>query len=299
MVRVALCLFFFAGLFLSCEAGGHVWFGKLFRSRIPIHYVDYGVDSSTSNSRPDIDFIKLGQNPAILSLLDEVDLENLVLTDGFKGMLSTLIDSPYVPSAFQPLLKKLGPYIPYAINNYLACGGEEKPFFDAIDSVRDNPLVKPFLNDTSLLESTLGNSELIAATLPVLYSSVVTNNPPMYDWLVTLPVQCIVDQGYVQPMAVIMAEDTSFDQVAAALPKLVDDYYNTGCVSEQMLAFAPVLLEAFGLPPAQQTSAIFQSKGTTPTGEQVGFTTPFKGGPSILQCLTPNLAILTTVLAVG
>ena len=243
--------------------------------------------------------VGLLQSPAIGVLLDGVDVGNLVLGEGFKGVLSTLIDSPYVPPQFQPLLKETGPYLPYIISNYYGCGGETESFFDAINSVLENPLVQPFLNDPSLLESTVGNSELIAATLPALYASVVTNNPPMYNWLVTLPTQCIVDQGYVQPVAVILTQGTPFAQVGAAVPKLVDDYYNTGCLTEQMLAFTPVLLESLTLPPAQQTNTLFQKTGTTPSGEEVGFTKPFNGGPSILQCLTPNLSVLTTVLAVG
>jgi len=250
--------------------------------------------------RAEIDFVKVLQNPGIVDLLEEIDVQSLVLGDGFKGILSTVIESDLVPSQFQPTLRRLGPYIPYIIHGYYECGGQTRPFFDALNSVLSNPLVQPFLEDPSLLEATLGNPELLAATLPAAYSSVVTSNPLLYDWLASLPAQCIVGRGYVQPAAVILAEGTPFDQVASQLPKLVDDYYNTGCTTEQLLAYAPVLLEALGLPPAQQTAALFQKTGTSQAGEEVGFTTPSNnGGPSILQCLTPNLAVLTTVIAVG
>ena len=110
----------------------------------------------------------------------------------------------------------------------------------------------------------------------------------MYNWLVTLPNQCIVDQGYIQPVAVILTQGTMFETIGANLPKLADDYYNAGCTTEQLLAYAPVMLEAFNLPTAEQTNALFQKFGTTPSGEQVGFTQPFNGGPSILQCVTPS-----------
>ena len=147
---------------------------------------------------------------------------------------------------------------------------------------------KPFLNDPSALQSTASDPALLAAALPALYASVVTDNPRMYNWLVTLPNQCIVDQGYIQPVAVILTEGTMFETIGENLPKLVDEYYNTGCTTAQFLAFVPVFLEAFNLPTAEQTNAIFQKFGTTPSGEQVRFTQPFNGGPSILQCVTPS-----------
>jgi hypothetical protein len=258
-----------------------------------------GVGGAASGGSALSALANLLNSPAIPVLLNGVDVGQLVLGDGFKGMLSTLISSPQVPPELQPLLNQMAPYIPYIISNYYGCGGETDPFFDAINSVLQNPVVKPFIDNPELLQSQMGNSDLIAATLPTLYASAITNNPPMYNWLVTLPNQCIVDQGYIQPVAVILTQGTQFDQVGAAVPKIVDDYYNTGCTTEQILAYAPVLLEAQTLPPARQTNVLFQKKGTTPSGEEVGFTTPFNGGPSILQCLTPNLAVLTTVLAVG
>merc|ERR1712224_411827 len=224
--------------------------------------------------------VSLLGSPGIEVLLDGVDIGQLVLGTGFKGMLSTLIDSQLAPPALQPLLEQTGPYLPYIINNYYGCGGETNAFFDAINSVLTNPLVEPFLNDPSALQSSASDPALLGAVFPALYASVITNNPPMYNWLVTLPNQCIVDQGYIQPVAVILTQGTMFETIGANLPKLVDDYYNAGCTTEQL-------------------NALFQKFGTTPSGEQVGFTQPFNGGPSILQCVTPNLAYLTTVLAVG
>merc|ERR1712070_897021 len=219
------------------------------------------------------------RSPAIGVLLDGVNVGQLVLGTGFKGMLSTLIDSQLAPPALQPLLEQTGPYLPYIISNYYGCGGETNAFFDAINSVLTNPLVEPFLNDPSALQSTASDPAVLAAALPALYASVVTDNPRMYNWLVTLPNQCIVDQGYIQPVAVILTEGTMFETIGENLAKLVEEYYN--------------------LPTAEQTNAIFQKFGTTPSGEQVRFTQPFNGGPSILQCVTPNLAILTSVFAIG
>ena len=122
----------------------------------------------------------------------------------------------------------------------------------------------------------------------------------MYDWLLTLPAQCIVDQGYVQPVAVILTQGTPFAQIGAAVPKIVDDYYNTGCVTEQMLAFAPVLLQSLAAPdPAQQTSTLFNNSGVTPEGQEVKINTPFNGGPTILQCLSPNIGVLSSVISLG
>ena len=239
------------------------------------------------------------KSPGIEVLLDGVDVGELVLGYGFKGMYSTLINSNLAPPALQPLLIDTGPYIPYIISNYYSCGGETNEFFAAINSVLDNPLVQPFLANPDLLQSTAGNPQLLASAFPALYSSVVTNNPILYNWLVTLPNQCIVDQGYIQPVAVIVTQGTMFATVGENLPKLVDDYYNAGCTTEQMLAYAPVLLEAMQLPTEEQTNALFTKTGVTPTGETVAFTQPFNGGPSILQCLTPNLVTLTSVLNVG
>ena len=256
--------------------------------------------ASSAGSQPRLEAIAaLLRNPGIKDLLRGVDVGALVLGDGFKGGYSTLINSNLAPPALQPLLIDTGPYIPYIISNYYSCGGETTEFFAAINSVLDNPLVKPFLANPELLQSTAGNTQLLASTFPALYSSVVTNNPILYNWLVTLPNQCIVDQGYIQPVAVIVTQGTMFATVGENLPKLVDDYYNTGCTTEQMLAYAPVLLEAMTLPTEEQTNALFTKTGVTPTGETVAFTQPFNGGPSILQCLTPNLVTLTSVLNVG
>ena len=82
------------------------------------------------------------RSPAIGVLLDGVNVGELVLGTGFKGMLSTLIDSEIAPPALQPLLEQIGPYIPYIISNYYSCGGETNAFFDAINSVLTNPLVE-------------------------------------------------------------------------------------------------------------------------------------------------------------
>ena len=243
--------------------------------------------------------VGLLQSPAIGVLLDGVDVGNLVLGEGFKGVLSTLIDSPYVPPQLQPLLKEMGPYLPYIISNYYGCGGETESFFDAINSVLENPLVQPFLSGSSSLGGS-GGGAFNPNLLPAAYSLLITKNPTMYDWLLTLPAQCIVDQGYVQPVAVILTQGTPFAQIGAAVPKIVDDYYNTGCVTEQMLAFAPVLLQSLAAPdPAQQTSTLFNNSGVTPEGQEVKINTPFNGGPTILQCLSPNIGVLSSVISLG
>lgn len=255
--------------------------------------------ASSAGSQPRLEAIAaLLRNPGIKDLLRGVDVGALVLGDGFKGVYSTLINSNLAPPALQPLLIATGPYIPYIISNYYSCGGETNEFFDAINSALENPLVKPFLASPELLQSAAGDADLLASTLPALYSSVVTSNPALYDWLITLPAQCIVDKGYVQPVAVLAANGTKFAEVAAALPKIVDDYYNAGCTTEQMLAYVPVLLEAMALPSEEQTNALFTRTGVTPAGETVSLTQPFGGGPSILQCLSPNLAVLTTVISI-
>ncbi|UPR00642.1 hypothetical protein HOP50_05g39570 [Chloropicon primus] len=243
--------------------------------------------------------------PALEVLLDGVDVGELVLGTGFKGLLSTVIDANLAPPDLQPLLEELGPFIPYVISSYYECGGETEPFFDAINAVLANPVIQSVLENPALIGGggsgggSGGIPPQLQALIPTLYANVISNNPPIYNWLVTLPNQCIVDQGYIQPVAVIVTQGTMFETVGERLPKLVDDYYNAGCTTEQILAFAPVMLEAFGLPASEQTNTIFQKNGTTPSGETVRFTTPFNGGPSILQCLAPNLATLTTVLNVG
>ena len=86
--------------------------------------------------------VSLLGSPGIEVLLDGVDIGQLVLGTGFKGMLSTLIDSQLAPPALQPLLEQTGPYLPYIISNYYGCGGETNAFFDAINSVLTNPLVE-------------------------------------------------------------------------------------------------------------------------------------------------------------
>lgn len=207
---------------------------------------------------------------------------------------SDLLSFLKVPPAFQPKLRELGPYIPPIISDYYECGGQTETFHEAMKAFLSNPQVQPLLNDPNLLESPSSTVDL-----PELFKSAVTDNPPMYNWLLNLQVQCITDKGYVQPAAVILSKGTPYGTIAEYLPKLVDDYYNAGCTTEQFLAFAPILLEAQTVPPEQQTQILFQKQGQTPSGVGVGFSTPFNGGPSILQCFTPNLSVLTTVLQVG
>ena len=98
----------------------------------------------------------LVQSPAVPELLEGVDVATLVQGEGFKGMLSTLIASGQAPPQLQPLLDKSGPYLPYVISSYYECNGETQPFFDAINSVLDNPLVKPFVDNPDQLTGLLG-----------------------------------------------------------------------------------------------------------------------------------------------
>mmetsp|Transcript_1885 Transcript_1885/g.4285 ORF Transcript_1885/g.4285 Transcript_1885/m.4285 type:complete len:563 (+) Transcript_1885:310-1998(+) len=246
--------------------------------------------------------VSLLSGPALPVLLDGVDVGKLVVGDGFRGMLSTIAASGLIPAELQPTFESLGPYLPFIVSGYYECGGQTETFFDAVNSVLNDPLIKPFINNPNLLSGATGgsggapNMDLILATLPAAYSSVVMTNPPMYNWLNTLPAQCIVDQGYVQPVAVKLTQGTSYEQVAESLPKIVDDYYNSGCSTEQLLAIFPVLLQSQTADPADQTQILFNTKGKTPNGDEVGFTTPFNGGPSILQCLTPNLGVLVSIL---
>lgn len=255
--------------------------------------------TSSSVERGSVNWRALLRSKELIGLFDEVDMEQFVLGDGFKGILATVVDSPLIPDLLQPSVKKISPYLPNIISNYYGCGGETKKAIDALNSVLDNPLLEPLISNASLLEETLSDATLVSAALPTLYSSLVNDNPPAYDWLSTLQIQCIVDGGYIQPAAVLLGEDTAYEAIAEQIPKLVDDYYNTGCTTEQMLAFVPVFLEAQALPPAQQTTTLFQKSGTTPEGKEVRLTSQFGGGPSLLQCITPNLAVLAPIFVVG
>jgi hypothetical protein len=273
----------------------------LYRSKaapLPLSSSSGGSDSAGASS---VTFLGLLKSEALADLLDEVNVGQLVLGEGFKGILATIIESPEspIPAFLQPSAKKIKAEIPYIISSYYACGGETQPFFDALNSVLENALIKPLLGNSTLLEGTLGDQDLLAAALPALYSSAVLNNAPMYNWLNTLPIQCITDQGYVQPAAVKLTEGSSYEILASEIPNLVEDYYNAGCMTEQMLAFFPVIAEALELPPAQQANVLFQKKGTTPGGEEVGFTSTSAQRPSILQCITPNLSLLVNYFAIG
>ena len=254
----------------------------------------------------------LVQSPAVPELLEGVDVATLVQGEGFKGMLSTLIASGQAPPQLQPLLDKSGPYLPYVISSYYECNGETQPFFDAINSVLDNPLVKPFVDNPDQLTGLLGGGGGgggggagaggvgdLAAFLPIAYSTLVTNNPPMYDWLINLEMQCIVDKGYIQPLAVAITEGTDFQTAAEYLPKITDDFFNMGCTQEQLLAFVPVVLKAQSAPPDQQTQVLLSDSGTTPDGTEVTLSGDFKGGPSLLTCIQPNLSVMTSIINVG
>ena len=269
----------------------------LYRSKAPQYMGSSGGSAGASS----VNFVGLLKSEALADLLDEVDVGQLVLGEGFKGILATIIESPEspIPAFLQPSAKKIKAEIPYIISNYYDCGGETQSFFAALHSVLDNPLLEPFLSNSSLLEDTLGDQELLAAALPVLYSSVVLDNAPMYDWLKALPVQCITQKGYVQPAAVKLTEGSRYELIASEISSLVNDYYNTGCSTEQMLSFFPVVLEALDLPPAQQANVLFQKKGTTPGGVEVGLTSTSAELPSILQCITPSLPVLVNYFAIG
>ena len=181
---------------------------------------------------------------------------------------------------------------------------------------------KPFLNDPSALQSSASDPALLGAVFPALYASVITNNPPMYNWLVTLPNQCIVDQGYIQPVAVILTQGTMFETIGVNLPKLVDDYYNAGCTTEQLWLMRRSCWRPSTCPPrsrptqssrsSEQRRPASKSDSPSPsTGAQASCSASrqvshasFLDSPRAIQALTRllslvDLAILTSVFAIG
>jgi len=85
--------------------------------------------------------------------------------------------------------------------------------------------------------------------------------------------------------------------IVTGLDTIVNNYNNAGCTTEQLMVFAPAVIDKIAAGEPLGLPLIYGTTATSPSGESVSFTSGPPGLPPILACATSSIPLFLSLLS--
>ena len=204
---------------------------------------------------------------------------------------------PALGAIVEDVLDQISPYIVQMTYDFVNCGGSQANLNAFVGVLTGGGLAAPPAATGESDGSSSGASPL-GAVGAILQSDAWLNLAlPPFD------AQCfLTGEGVSGLLNTVLATEvvpSGLVPIVSGLDSIVDEYYNKGCTTEQILVWAPAALEALSdTTSTNPIGALYSASGTTADGQTVtlaqGPGAP--GTPTILNCLGANLTLFLGVL---